>query len=322
MKNQVPIAIAATLTSAASLSADVKNMTVPEIKHGYQRHAALAQFHRWYLIYENPEYGMKNQLDILTPDITVKSGLGEASGHEAYAARVHQLPKTWKNAHEVKATRVSFPKDGKIALEADVTYLNRGLLPDGKVRTADLTYRTTLTGTDDLLPKFSTIEIKQNSEDTVETFTPAYAHNRVKSLAHYWLALIEDPKRDPEPVREILAPDFSLNFSSGKITDFDGFKAWLAGPASQVAASTHEISDFKVLNDDDGQLQISMTLDWNGILPNDVEMTAKTAHTWTVLDTPTERFPRIKTIDVKLLEPFKPKAKAEKEPELTSEESP
>ena len=50
-----------------------------------------------------------------------------------------------------------------------------------------------------------------------------------------------------------------------------------------------------------------MTFDWNGILPNATEMTAKTKHTWIVIDDPTERFARIKTMDVEVLEPFKPK---------------
>lgn len=282
-------------------------MTTQEIKEGFRKHAALTQLYRWYLLYEEPKYGIENQLDILDKDVTVKSGLGEAKGHEQYAKRVKQIPTTWKNAHDVKSTAVTLGEDGSITMTANITYLNEGLLKDGGVRSADLTYTTVLKATDTVLPDFTSIEIAQNSEGKAEAFVSEYDNNRMRSLVHYWLALIEDPSRNPEPVREILADGFSLNFSSGAITDFDGFKAWLAGPGSSVVASTHEIGDFSQEGIGENQYKVSMTFDWNGILPNKAEMTAKTKHTWVVIDDPTERFARIKTVDVEVLEPFKPK---------------
>ena len=302
-----------TILTAGSLllgicPAFAEDMTLEEIKNGYKRHAALTQFHRWFLLYEKPAYGIDNQLDILSGDIEVKSGLGEAKGHAAYTKRVEQLPETWKNAHDVRSTKVTVKPDGTIALEAEVTYLNEGLLPDGGIRTSDLTYMTELVPTDTALPLFQSISIAQNSEGTADNFTPAYAKNRVLSLVHYWLTLIEDPSRNPQPVEEILADSFSLNFSSGAITTFDGFKAWLAGPGSMVTASTHKIGDFTIKETGENTYEASMTFDWNGLLPDGKEMTAKTAHTWQIVDDPTERFARIKTVDVEVLEPFTPKA--------------
>lgn len=281
-------------------------MSTAEITAGYKKHAALTQLHRWYLLYEEPRYGIDNQLDILAEDVRVASGLGEAKGHAQYAERVQQLPTEWQNAHDVTSTDVQIAEDGTISLTADITYLNQGLLPDGAVRSADLTYTTTLVPGETVLPKFSDIEIAQNSEGTAEAFVSEYGDNRMRSLVHYWLALIEDPTRDPEPVREILADGFSLNFSSGAITDFDGFKAWLAGPGSQVKASTHEIGDFSQESTGENTYKVTMTFDWNGIAPDDTQLVAKTRHIWTVEDDPTERFARIKTVDVDVLEPFRP----------------
>ncbi|MBO6727771.1 MAG: hypothetical protein JJ911_19090 [Rhizobiaceae bacterium] len=281
-------------------------MSTAEIIAGYKKHAALTQLHRWYLLYEEPRYGIDNQLDILAEDVRVASGLGEAKGHDQYAERVQQLPTEWQNAHDVKSTDVQIAEDGTVSLTADITYLNQGLLPDGAVRSADLTYTTTLVPSDTVLPKFSDIEIAQSSEGTAEEFVSAYGDNRMLSLVHYWLALIEDPSRDPEPVQEILADGFSLNFSSGAITDFDGFKAWLAGPGSQVKASTHEIGDFSQESTGENSYKVTMTFDWNGIAPDDTHLIAKTRHIWTVEDDPTERFARIKTVDVEVLELFRP----------------
>lgn len=283
-----------------------EDMTQDEIRKGYLEHAVKAQFHRWFQIYERPEGGVPNALDILTDDATVVSGLGTANGHDEYAARVAQLPDTWRNAHVLSALDITHGTDGAMTLSAEITYQNQGLLPEGAVREAELTYTVGLVGGETVLPKLSTVKIDQSSETTTEVFVDAYAENRLRSLVHYWLALIEDPSRDPEPVREILADGFTLNFSSGAITDFDGFKAWLAGPGSQVAASTHVISNSsaKTLKDDEFQLAVDFA--WFGIAPDGTEFVAKTRHSWTVSNNVTERFARIKTLDVEVLEPFRP----------------
>lgn len=282
-------------------------MSTTEIQQSYKKHAALTQLYRWYLLYEEPQYGIANSLDSLSSDVHVKSGLGEAKGHEQYAERVSQLPDTWKNAHNVKVPQVTINEDGSMLLETDITYLNQGLLEDDLVRSAELSYTMQLAPSDSVLPKFTHIEITQNSDGTQKEFEPRYTQNRSLSLVHYWLALIEDPSRNAEPVQEILTDDFSLNFSSGAITDFNGFRKWLAGPGSQVTASSHKISNFshKVLQEN--RYEIGMDFDWNGILPDGTELTAKTRHVWKVVDDRTERFARIHTVDVEILEPFAPK---------------
>ena len=278
-----------------------------DLRQAYRRHAVLAQYRRWYQLYENPAVSLDNQLDILAEDIALSSGLGEANGHAEYRARVATIPAEWKNAHFVNDADVTLLADGRAELVADITYLNQGALPDGAVRSADLTYTGTLDTPDGaLLPVFETLVIEGESEGTAEAFRDAYAENRMRSLAHYWLALIEDPSRDPEPVREILADDFTLNFSSGAITDFDGFKAWLAGPGSAVQASTHRIGDFTVTESGGNAYRVQMTLDWQGLSPDGADLVARTRHDWQVVDDPAERFARIKAVDVEVLLPFQP----------------
>jgi hypothetical protein len=278
-----------------------------KIEDGYIYHASMAQLHRWYIGYESPAYGIANQLDILDEDIIVKSGLGEARGHVAYAERVQKLPASWQNAHHVKSAEFMRAGDGVIKLHVNITYLNKGLLKNGVVRTAELIYAAELRPTEAALPKFARIDITQESEGTAPAFTSAYAENRLLSLVHYWLALIEDPARNPEPVLEILADGFVLNFSSGAISSFDGFKRWLAGPGSQVKASTHAISNFTHETVSDDTYKLTVDFDWEGILPNDDRLVSVTRHRWTVLDNSTQRFARIRQMDVELLRPFAPK---------------
>jgi hypothetical protein len=280
-------------------------MTYDEIRQGYRKHAAMAQIHRWYQIYENPNSRIENALDILATDIKLKSGLGEAVGHEAYKQRIAQLPKTWKNAHTIKDARFSVGADGAIGLEVDIVYLNQGMRPDGSVRMTNLIYTTQLTQTDTLLPKFTQIEIKQIDESTALEFVDAYPVNRLLSLAHYWVAIIEDPKRDPEPAREILSDGFRLNFSSGPIETFDAFKAWLAGPGSQVVASTHTLGNVSHHVTGTDRYAFNVDFDWQGITHDGKDLAVKTRHAWDVTDNPKERFARIKTMNVEVLEPLR-----------------
>lgn len=277
-----------------------------DVKQGYVKHAAMAQLHRWYQIYENAETPIANQLDILELDIKLKSGLGEGIGHAAYVQRIDQLPKTWKNAHFVRSALVTLDADGVIGLDASLTYLNQGMQADGSVRTAELKYTTALRRTAALLPKFSRVEITQISEGTAAEFRPAYVENRVLSLIHYWLALVEDPERGLEPFTEILADGFELQFSSGPITDFKALELWLRGPASATVASTHEMANFSCEQVDQTTYRAQADFGWRGILPDDQLMVGKTRHHWQVVNDPKERFARIKALEVEVLEPFKP----------------
>ncbi len=301
------LAVAATLvTSGAALSAD---LTDQDIRNGYKEHAAKAQFYRWYQYYERSEGGVDNAVDILSSDVRVKSTLGEAKGTDAYRQRVAQLPTTWKNAHFVNKIETSVDADGSVSLNAEITYLNEGANEDGSLRAADLKYTTILAPTDVLLPKFTSIEIDLDKMSDVTVFKDAYAANRALSVVHYWLAIIEDPARDPEPAKEILADGFALNFSSGRITDFEGLKAWLTGPAAAVSASSHTVKNFSAQAENDGEITLTVGFDWQGITPDGTRLEAETLHNWTLTNDVTERFARIKSVDVEIIKPFQPISK-------------
>jgi hypothetical protein len=232
----------------------------------------MAQIHRWYQIYENPQTTIENQLDILSSGIKLKSGVGEGVGHEAYKQRIAQLPTTWKNAHFVHATDVKIDADGTIALDVRLTYLNQAIKPDG-----------------------TAVEIIQLSEGSAPAFKEAYAENRLKSLVHYWLALIEDPARRPELFQELLADGFELQLAGSEITDKAAFESWLRGWGSAPAAGTHRISGFSFEPAGADSYRLQMALSQHRPSPNGQEEVTKTRHVWMVIDNPKERFARIKT---------------------------
>lgn len=291
---------------SAPFSAETFGVSDEDILDSYRKHAALAQYYRWYQFYERPEGGLENAVDILAADILLRSSLGEARGLEEYKKRAAQIPSHWSNAHFVESVEVDATDDGALTLTAKITYLNEGMRDDDKVRAADLTYSTELAQTGELLPKFTRIEITQDAVHEAERFVDAYAENRALSVVHYWLAIIEAPARDPEPAREILSDGFSLNFTSGAITDFDGFRTWLAGTGSSVSASMHDIRNVSVKAADDMGISVSMDFNWFGITPDGTRLIAETRHNWTLTNDVSERFARIKAMDVELVTPFQP----------------
>lgn len=303
------VALALVLTFASSSAVLSASMTDRDIKNGYLEHAAKAQFYRWYQYYERADGGLDNAIDILSSDVFIKSTLGEATGIDAYRERVKLLPTSWKNAHLVKHIDTAVKEDGSVALNAQITYLNEGANEDGSLRAADLNYTTQLASSDTLLPKFSSIEITIDKPSNIIDYQDVYATNRALSVVHYWLAIIEDPTRDPEPAKEILAEGFSLNFSSGAITNFDDFKAWLAGPASSVAASTHVVKNFSAQADSDQNITLTVGFEWQGITPDGTHLEAETLHNWRLSNDVTERFARIKSVDVEIIKPFQPVSK-------------
>lgn len=310
MRNSILNRLSALAVSGATLmiaTTATAEMTVQDIKDGYKANAALTQFYRWFQYYERPEGGLENALDILAEDIYVKSTLGEANGQDDYKARVESLPTTWKNSHKINSVDVEINDAGSVSLTADVTYQNIGAGPEGVIGQAELSYAVAFDGTPETLPKLAKVEISNASQGVAENYYDAYPENRVRSLVHRWLTIIEDPSRNPEPFKEILAENPEINFSSGLIKDYEGLANWLAGPGSQVSASTHIIDDLEVTKTEDDNWQTVMIFDWAGLLPDGTHLVAKTQHTWIVENDVSERFARVKKVDVLVLEPFRPK---------------
>lgn len=278
-----------------------------DVREGYLRHAAMTQLHRWWQYYEDKESGLENQLDILADDVEVISVGGTAKGHDQYSAALKMFPPSWQNAHDLKTSEVVVNPDGTMTMKATIDFHNIGMDKNGGITKSLINYTNTLQPTDELLPEFSVVNISRVSTGAGTSFKSEYAANRLKSVLHYFLAIVEDPKRNPEPFKEILADDFSIAFSQEPITSYEGMAAWLAGPGSQVVASTHRITDFAYKNIGEDMYELTAIWDWDGILPNGSYLQATTRHIWTLEDDKSERFARIKSVKVETLKPFRPK---------------
>ncbi|MEM7485237.1 MAG: alpha/beta hydrolase [Bacteroidota bacterium] len=267
-------------------------------------HAAKTQYYRWYLFYERDFENSKrlaNQLDILDENIKMKSAAGEMEGRKNYPERL-KVYKGWKNAHHVKNIDVNTMDDGTINLEADIVYQN--IKPDNSQTSYSLHYSTFLEPTDKMLPVFTEINIQPTGNIENPTFEDAYPTNRLKSLMHYWLLNIEQLDGNATPFEEILASDFELNFSSGKITTIDAFEKWLKGTPSQLKMSNHYPENFSVKELGDNQYEMKVEFVWRGLAKDGKALKTKTSHTWLVVDNTEERFARVKRVDVEVIEAF------------------
>ena len=136
-------------------------------------------------------------------------------------------------------------------------------------------------------------------------YRPDSTDSRLRALAHRWLYEIERSDRDMANFRDILADDFVLEFSSGRIDTEEAFQTWLKGPASSVAATRHDIIAFESTPQLDDRYLVNMELDWNGLTPEGGRMQARTRHMWIAVDDG-GRMPRIETVSVEVVEPFRP----------------
>ena len=267
-------------------------------------HLALTQYHRWYQVYEVPftEARINNQADILSEDVEISSMAGVTKGKNGLGDRL-RIFEGWKNAHHVLNTEIKRINEGEISLEANILYQN--IRPDNSRYSYTIHYSTVLSLRENDLPVFKKVNLVATGNIDKPEFQSAYAENRAKSFMHYWLYLMETSQVNKDKFKELLAENFELHMtSSGKIDSMEDFNKWINTVASKVKESAHYIENFKVLENEDGTLSVSVDFNFEGISVEDKPITAKTHHEWLLENNLDERFARMKKMKVTAIEPF------------------
>jgi hypothetical protein len=135
-------------------------------------------------------------------------------------------------------------------------------------------------------------------------FKSAYAENRAKSFMYYWLYLIETASVNSDKFNEVLADQFELNLSTGKVNTLKGFNEWLATVSNQVIQSVHYPKNFSITENEDNTLNVSVDFEWEGISVENKPMVAETHHEWILENNLDERFARMKMMKVTQTKPF------------------
>lgn len=273
-----------------------KDVTAATIEDSYRVQASLAQLFRWFQAYDSREVSLSGQLDLLSDDVAFESNSGTGQGRSSYMAQANAVPKTWDHAHFVREVSVVFASDDNIRLEANVIYLNRGALEQDAVHGANIDFHSTMVGSTQALPDIKQIEIDEKSSGRSEAFRSSYVENRLKSLLHHWLYLVENPNRSAEQFDQILSEEFKLNFPKSRITSDEGLREWLAGPASAVKAMHYRVRDFSFEVLGTNEYGMAAEIDWYGLMENGDQLTGRVLQEFAVIDDPGNAFATITSI--------------------------
>ncbi|MEM9571366.1 MAG: hypothetical protein AAF996_07865 [Pseudomonadota bacterium] len=155
-----------------------------------------------------------------------------------------------------------------------------------------------------LLPPIAKIQIEMTGDAENPGASADLVKSRLLSTNHRWHTLVEDPNRTPEPFQELLGERFKMEFGHGSVSSYEEFRQWVYGSASSVNASRHDMESVSWRPLDSDEYEAIFVLDWLGLNKDDKTMVAKTKHTWTFSNDPSEAYPRIQHMDVSFLEPF------------------
>lgn len=130
------------------------------------------------------------------------------------------------------------------------------------------------------------------------------------ALAQYyrWYQYYERPKGGIANAIDILAEDVIVVSGLGTAKGHAEYEARVTQLPTNWQ-NAHHVKSTAITHNDDGTMRLfaEITYQNKGLLEDGTELLARTKHEWTVENDVTERFARIKRVDVEVLEPFRPK---------------
>lgn len=244
------------------------------------RHAALAQLHRWCQWRDEALQGRPAPSDLFA-----RSACAGTTIHPEGPLHLGPL-------------RISGPESGVISIEATLEQFGTARRPGERLPRSISTCSATLKQADCTLPKILSVRLTRGESDWVDPISPVDPAHRVRSLVHYFTALVEDPRRDPKPFAELLADPFRLEYLEAPIDTLETLASWVAGPLSSVLASSHTISDLRVRTTGLHEYTASMTMESEALFPDGSGLYSRNTQRWIVIEDAHERFPRVRHIAI------------------------
>lgn len=249
------------------------------LRHSPARHAALAQLHRWCQWRDEALQGRPAPIDLF--DRSACAGTSIHPGGPLHIA----------------SAGIRGPESGVISIEATLEQFGAPRPGERQPRSSS-TCIATLKQAEGSLPRILSVTLTRGETDWVDPISPVDPAHRVRSLVHYFTALVEDPRRDPKPFAELLADPFRLDYLEPPIDTLETLASWVAGPLSSVLASSHTISDLRVRTTGLHEYTASMTMESEALFPDGSGLYSRNTQRWIVLEDARERFPRIRHIAI------------------------
>lgn len=267
-------------------------------------HAIKTQLYRWYNGYERyfTASRIANQLALLAEDIVVTTPRGKIAGKANYSWGLKDY-KGMKIAHTIENIKVTTKINKSISVVVSLIY--HGIQRDGTDNCMRFTYENELVQIPNQLPLFKSIQLSVADVLGAPTFKDAYPRLRSLALMHYYLFLIEQLSDNSTEFQEILTDDFQLNLSpTTVISSIIDLGNWLKGIAQKITITSHYPRHIEVRALSLNKYELKVGFDWEGWTKRKQEMTAKTRHTWVIIDKKNDRFAKIQSIEVEQLVPF------------------
>lgn len=267
---------------------DIDEIDAGIIRASHTSHAALAQFYRWFQHYEHADIPLNDHLLLLSPDARFKTVSGDAVNVAAYQQQASKVPNVWKNAHFVRKVNINVDEKASVRLDADIVFVNRGALEQNNIHAGQLHMHSILGKSEQEkmsnLPKIQEVMMNQYAFGEVDFFRSSYGENRLKSLLHYWLSLIENPDRKPEYFDSVLSEEFRTNFSDNLLTSNEGLRTWLAGPVGEGQAMHYRVRNVKIDSLGENKYSLVAEMDWYGLMNNGDQLSGRVNHVFAVID--------------------------------------
>lgn len=140
----------------------------------------------------------------------------------------------------------------------------------------------------------------------MSNFEDTYLKNGCRFVVYKWMSLMDENSCGVEELDFLLCNEYQLYFRKDHCIDHkEALEEWLNKAKELVVTSAHKIT-FNHMEELNGKEAIvSFTVDYQGINKENQILKAKTMHTWH-MHTEGKGMPRIKRIDVDMLEEFHP----------------
>lgn len=271
-----------------------------QIRNSFREQAALTQLHRWISYWPDRSEHWDRIDDLVIEDIELALSDGSA------VAGKSDLKALNRHDHQFEFSAIA-GKEYEMIGEPDQNFEIRlpVFCPEAEPDSQFGDVRLSFDWADQLQPKIASVKyhIAATGRETQKAINPMAS--RLMSVNHRWHVLVEYPGRTPDPFQEIIGDEFVMDYGHGAVRSYEELCTWVAGSASSVDASRHDMESFESKQLDDGRYQAVFVLDWNGLTHEGKRMTAQTEHVWTIRDVPSARFPLIDHIKVNFLQPFK-----------------
>ena len=269
-----------------------------------KEHAARVLLHRWFAFVERDDNDVPTTLELMAPDIVLRTTYGEGKGHAAILAMLASLPRGHSNSHALQAFAVAPEAGGGTGVSLDILHQHR--TPQGVQNRMPLHYEVRLGERPGALPQFKRIDIRATGPNTPDPgpFMDQFAGHRARSAFYQWLFLHDQNEADATPFSQLLdGKGFELQLPEGTVADTAAFAAHWASRCPGLKDSQHRVEALAVDPQRDGNYALRAALSWKGTDASGRAMAGASQHIWNLRESK-ERYPRIERIKVEVTRPF------------------